>query len=280
MSQNICYNTGKTKGTEVVFEKYEPKEVTSNVPTVILAGMNVPLIRQRNGYKTTDDLIRSNYFGAVPAELAVETGAPVFVVAQPGMSGKPHKSRLYSPETQQKQFETALELAEDRNLYMILHSLSTTTYPQLISHNIETNPSKIVGTTMSSTVTTTRDALEGRNGWLALFNIAQYFDIPPVPLYPLHDQKWHDGNEDETRNPNWKADRWINPKSAKWLLGLDTKRSITDLKWKYCRDIFSNLPTLFVIPDADKVFDPENSSQNGGSYPQRRLFNLGVNITL
>ena len=53
---------------------------------------------------------------------------------------------------------------------------------------------------------------------------------------------------------------------------------VSKANMKYVQVFFSTM-NLFTW-DTYKVFDPENSSQNGGSYPQRRLFNLGVNITL
>jgi hypothetical protein len=46
---------------------------------------------------------------------------------------------------------------------------------------------------------------------------------------------------------------------------------------KYAQVYFSGM-NLFTW-DTYKIFDPENSNNGGASYPQRRLFNLGVNLT-
>jgi hypothetical protein len=46
---------------------------------------------------------------------------------------------------------------------------------------------------------------------------------------------------------------------------------------KYAQVFISGM-NLFTW-DNYKIFDPENDSNSGSIYPQRRLFNVGVNLT-
>lgn len=125
----------------------------------------------------------------------------------------------------------------------------------------------------------------------------QYVQIPSGEfgnyLQDFADGRW------TTENPNSNKPRAYNRTDEYWISGRNThfmrstdyirvknvklsytlpQSLVSKANMKYVQVFFSTM-NLFTW-DSYKVFDPENNSENLGSYPQRRLFNLGVNITL
>ncbi len=125
----------------------------------------------------------------------------------------------------------------------------------------------------------------------------QYVQVPSGEfgnyLQDFADGRWtsENPNSEKPRAFNRTDEYWINGRNTHFMRSTDYVRVknvklsytlpqslVSKANMKYVQVFFSTM-NLFTW-DTYKVFDPENSSQNGGSYPQRRLFNLGVNITL
>ncbi|MEN8192969.1 MAG: TonB-dependent receptor [Bacteroidota bacterium] len=86
------------------------------------------------------------------------------------------------------------------------------------------------------------------------------------------DQYWISG-----RNTHFmRSTDYIRAKNVK--LSYDMPESILDKVGIKYAQVYISAMNLFTW-DKYKVFDPENSNNSGSSYPQRRLFNLGVNLT-
>jgi len=125
----------------------------------------------------------------------------------------------------------------------------------------------------------------------------QYVQVPSGEfgnyLQDFADGRWtsENPNSNKPRAFNRTDEYWINGRNTHFMRSTDYIRVknvklsytlpqslVSKANMKYVQVFFSAMNLL--TWDTYKVFDPENSSQNGGSYPQRRLFNLGVNITL
>ncbi len=124
----------------------------------------------------------------------------------------------------------------------------------------------------------------------------QYIQIPSGEfgnyLHDFADGRW------TTENPNSEKPRAYNRTDQYWISGQNTyfmrstdyiraknvklsynlpEQIISKVGVKYAQ-VYISAMNLFTL-DKYKVFDPENSSNSGSSYPQRRLFNVGVNLT-
>ena len=111
-------------------------------------------------------------------------------------------------------------------------------------------------------------------------------------LHDFADGRW------TTANPNSEKPRAYNREDQYWIVGHNTHfmRSTNYLRMKNLRlaytipekilskagikyaQVYYSGMNLFTW-DTYKIFDPENSDDGGSAYPQRRLFNLGVNLT-
>ena len=124
----------------------------------------------------------------------------------------------------------------------------------------------------------------------------QYIQVPSGEfgnyLHDFADGRW------TTANPNSEKPRAYNREDQYWISGRNTHfmRSTNYLRAKNVRlsytlpetilkkasikytQVYISAMNLFTW-DTYKVFDPENSDNSGSAYPQRRLFNLGFNLT-
>jgi TonB-linked SusC/RagA family outer membrane protein len=124
----------------------------------------------------------------------------------------------------------------------------------------------------------------------------QYVQVPSGEfgnyLHDFADGRW------TTANPNSSHPRAYNREDQYWISGQNTyfMRSTDYIRAKSLRlsytlpetilkkasikytQVYISAMNLFTW-DKYKVFDPENSDNSGSAYPQRRLFNLGVNLT-
>jgi hypothetical protein len=62
------------------------------------------------------------------------------------------------------------------------------------------------------------------------------------------------------------------------LLGYTISPDLTKRVGMKGARIYVNAVNLFTI-DSFKVFDPETDNQDGTVYPQKRVYNVGINIT-
>ena len=124
----------------------------------------------------------------------------------------------------------------------------------------------------------------------------QYIQVPSGEfgnyLHDFADGRW------TTANPNSSKPRAYNREDQYWISGRNTHfmRSTNYLRAKNVRlsytlpetllkkasikytQVFVSAMNLFTW-DTYKVFDPENADNSGSAYPQRRLFNMGFNLT-
>lgn len=124
----------------------------------------------------------------------------------------------------------------------------------------------------------------------------QYIQVPSGEfgnyLHDFADGRW------TTANPNSSKPRAYNREDQYWISGRNTHfmRSTNYLRAKNVRlsytlpetllkkasikytQVFISAMNLFTW-DKYKVFDPENADNSGSAYPQRRLFNMGFNLT-
>lgn len=125
----------------------------------------------------------------------------------------------------------------------------------------------------------------------------QYVQVPSGEfgnyLQDFADGRWtsENPNSNKPRAYNRSDEYWISGRNTHFMRSTDYIR-VKNVKLSYTlpqslinkahmkyAQVFVSAMNLFTW-DTYKVFDPENNSTGGGSYPQRRLFNLGVNITL
>ena len=111
-------------------------------------------------------------------------------------------------------------------------------------------------------------------------------------LQDFADGRWTSSNpnSEKPRAFNRTDQYWISGKNTFYMRSTDYIRAknvklsytlpesvIDKVGIKYAQ-VFISAMNLFTW-DTYKVFDPENSSSSGSSYPQRRLFNMGINLT-
>jgi len=218
----------------LIQERYVPLTggmdvLTRDLEFVILAGCNVApgKIEERvQHFSSEKDLEASNYFGAFPAILAYRSQRSVRVVYQAGVSGRQHRKGFYSQKTSELQLQEALATSPAEKVYPITHSLSSLTGLDIVTGAEYARDPRLMAGTISSIFTNAEDALTYQGvprtllsiPWISLMRSFQDVDLT-LPLYPLADQFWHDGNHKEIfGREEHGALRKLNLKSAAYLL--------------------------------------------------------------
>ena len=194
--------TGRTKDG-LMYEKYGSD---SEKPIVIFAGLNVKP--------------NTGYFCDFPRD-AAECFGEAIVVYQEGVSGSLLRTGFFSPGTERRQLNAALELVKGKRFVPVTHSITSILGTKLLDpiFRRENHAGDALPGVISSMYTSVDDVLFDRDvrrrilgiDALLLFKVGRYLPIP-VPFYPLRDGAAHSrfGVVDASEI----ASKWVNTRSA------------------------------------------------------------------
>lgn len=241
MNQKIGkkYLSGYTQNG-VLFEKYSPEDSKNSGEIFVLyTGFNVgpgnlqykrkllailnsiPILEKQKT-QLIEQLNESSYMGSFPYELAQASQKEVVVVYQPAVSPVRDQG-FYSSKTHEDMIEASQEIARNRKIYPVTHSLSSEVAYSLLTDSRYQNGQFFPGT-MTSVFTDINDALSFKQKprrilgikWISLYRLANWIQInllekviykkSPflknilsklkwiilIPVNPLKNQKWHD----------------------------------------------------------------------------------------